>query len=536
MKKSPSSKIMDAVASSINGSSVHPHLDAWGAPYDMISVSVPQPLPPDCFPPVIREWALVNSKSFGNDPSLALLAGLLVAGVAIHDDIHIIAQDGWEESPILWLVGIGGPSTAKTPVEEEAAKALDPLHDKLVNDTRLEWEEENKGKKPSERTSSRAPLTGFRTTVGGVEALSEIRANNEHGLLLFHPEFVSIASRLTVSHDTQSEERRGDYLAAFDGQRRTIHRKIAGQTEVPNWGFSIMSAATYDILPKLTEAADGLFQRFCALCVPPQVKSDMQSPRVMRKVKKEFHALIAALHALPPTRSYILSSKARAEFDRWRESWREEAELAESDAQRGLAGHLGKFQKMALRMALIIHLCRHVYKKPTDPQKPHSGIPKEVRRKSMVEACRILEAMKTHLTRIYRSDDQQDNGTLTKLRQYLLAMSHRQPEAFIHRANVAGKETKLLIIPLYKLTRQMMAIRKVHTRDRIELIETLKSMNWIQPAKYGVLGQVTQIAVNPAVLKKWPEEAKRASDARRAAASVANANFAERRKELRKKD
>jgi hypothetical protein len=312
---------------------------AFPRPHDILREMVPASLRPEDFPACIGDYAGLMSLATGQDVSGYLLA-LTVAVAGATDDglcLELDAVTGHRTPARLWGL-IAGPSGAgKTPMLKAACE---PLHSAHLRREHPDFK----------------PVATDITT----EKLRDVLIGQPRGILFVTDEFEAWLGQ----HDAYKKGAGGGgdramWLQLFEGGPQYIDRVGTGAKFIPNWGASLLSAATLVGLSQLARRlpADGLLQRFLSVVIRrpgARVHVDMDALEATRRV---FYHRVTALAGMPPMATPLavrMTAEAAAAFRSFDDRRALMIDAAEALSE-GFAAHCGKLSELVGRLAMTFH-------------------------------------------------------------------------------------------------------------------------------------------------------------------------------------
>jgi putative DNA primase/helicase len=259
------------------------------------------------------------------------------------------------------------------------------------------------------------------------EALGEVMADNQNGVLAFRDELVSLLKYLDQE---QNAGARGFFLTGWNGRSRyTFDRIVRGQTRIEHACLSLLGSTQPGRIAEYIRRAnvggagdDGLIQRF-SLMVYPDL--DLEWQNVDRFLDSEARLVafdtFRRLDTLDPDSigckrepdEWIpflrFDEAAQAQFEEWRTE--HERRLRSGELPASLEGHFAKYRKTVPALALINHLVD----KCAGP----------IEEGSLIRALAFADYLATHAERIYSASAEAESTTakaiISKIRKGELA-------------------------------------------------------------------------------------------------------------------
>ncbi|HET9028264.1 MAG TPA: YfjI family protein [Trueperaceae bacterium] len=377
----------------------------WPQPLPLTEAEVAPSMPPDLLPEPLRAWLIDEAERMSVPVEMIAIPAVVSLGAVAGRNIGLYPKryDTWQVVPNLWGAVIAPPSSMKSPALQEGTRHIERLAadaiaaheaDRHVRDAKVAIQEaklsklykEAAGPSPAitlteqiaaasqEIEALQRPVKRYTTNDPTVEMATELLRTNERGLLVIRDELVG----LLVSCDKPGRE--GDrefFLEAFNSKANyTVDRIGRGTIHVPALTLSIVGG----VQPGKMEAyvlgavsggrqSDGLLQRF-QLAVYPEPLTDYVhvdrpvDPTVRDGVQRLFQALAdldPAAHPelerqpgrLPGLR---FTPEAQEEFDAWFTAHMRRLRSRELSDTPAFQAHLGKYQALVGKLALLFHL------------------------------------------------------------------------------------------------------------------------------------------------------------------------------------
>ena len=348
-------------------------------------ITVPR-IAEDMVPSLIWEFAKSNSDQIGAAREAIVISSLFACTAAISDDIKIQPRSNatWLESPRIWAVLVGPPSSKKSPAVSVSIKPLQKLDLQRAGaavEKRAQYDLDMKVYKAKETAYVKAAAKG--EDVGDPptppeepkaerllimdttpEALVNIAMYQTRGLALHRDEI----SGWFGSHDAYKSGGKGSkdtpfWLSAYNGESWTVDRVSRSGGSASNVGTSIFGGIQPDALRelKLHQKRDGMLARF----IPCFLSSD--DGAVGQNVASDSHAnniyelLIGGLVDLTPLQldgtnsgPVVCPDEISEQIDGFLQDVMRLARL-EGAVPDAMADHLGKLEGMSYRLLLIYH-------------------------------------------------------------------------------------------------------------------------------------------------------------------------------------
>jgi hypothetical protein len=448
-------------------------------PLDIFREFVAPTLGAEDFPSILAEFAILQARAAGHDPSAYLIACLGASSGAIGDDVRIKldSRTSWFESARLWLLLLGKPGTAKTPAIRAAMAPLYALHRRLRG-------EYNRAIEGLADDAPKPPMPAVFVNDATIEKLSEILADNPRGVIAVFEELDTWIGSHDCYRAGQGSKDRGEWLRLFDGGPHQVDRIKRGSFFVPNWGASILGATTPAGLRRHAKnlPADGLIQRLLPVMVrPPSAPDHTILGASVRQSRFAFETRLLELHDLLDG-TVRLSADAAEIFTARRNELRDEVEAVASLSE-PFAAHLSKHAALLGRLALTMHCLEH----------GPDALAVAVSGETMTRARRLLHKLMRHSLATF--DMLGGNNTaLTLARSLALSII------------AAGLKTATK----NSLLQACRPFRNADQREQWDAIGALEDSGWLLPVedgrRYG--GRPTGWAVHPEVHSLFAERAE----------------------------
>jgi Protein of unknown function (DUF3987) len=454
-------------------------------------------------PDALARYPMLYAEQTGIDSSIGLTAAVGVAAAAVDDAIQICGDraSDWYESARLWTLAVGLPSAGKTPALKRMLVPLEQIEKELLNtyQSQLEiWEAadpESRGPKPGRPCVI--------TTNPTIEAQANILVANERGILLKAEEFGTWVGAMDRYNKDGGD--RAYQLSAFDGGPLNMERATEGKSRyVPNWGASLLASTTPAEIERLTGKLghlDGLLARINPMLARPRVYVEAgQKPQEdrVREERDAYHALIKKLWHLQlraEGAAVELSQGAQEAFAAWR---KELLKLIEGYENRepALATHLGKYETMLLRVALVFHCIECVASSPVA-----NPVTRKVSADTFVRAIRYMRRVEQHATIFHLNASASEAVQLAKAIGWF----------------ILARKTDELVLERRALVRNERRFKNADDKLREAALGLLIDYGWLLPVDEGEgykKALPTRWDLNPALADTFAAEADRERERR----------------------
>lgn len=393
-------------------------IEPWtGKPVDVYSEQPCPNFPLDVLPQVLIEYAQGYSDSSGFDVGAFAFTTLFGTMGLIDKRARIKASDTWFQPPIIWAALADSSGGGKSMVISTGAKLLNSINKKIVADSMREFDTFNKTKAKPPRTEGADLLKPDWHQIvvedTTTEALADVLKTNPRGVTLIADEMTGFIGNLDAYSGGGGDRDRGIYLSAYDGGSKTINRKGAGYTYVPNFAVSILTgvqpAKLADLYKKSAAGgADGLYQRFLTYNMQPAKSMNINS-KLGTFTEINAQALANQIERWTQDNVFLrdfpsLSSEAAKVVEDYCNAM---SGIAKRTVNERFREHLFKYKGFLLRIALGLHVIHAAAR-----GEMFGGI---VEVESINRAKSLLSCLYHHSDSIYNLLDV-DNGTTAKTR------------------------------------------------------------------------------------------------------------------------
>lgn len=432
-------------------------------PVDLWAKSKHPELPEGVLPSIIEEYAKTIADQMGVDPGAVAASALAACAGALSDQIKVKVKRHaeWTESARLWVALVGNPSAKKSPILNSTTRHIRKIDGELAKtytNEKRQYDKLNKADKETAIQPKNKRLVLEDTTV---EAAQGVFADSSDGLLLVRDELSGwFGSMEKYSGSKGSSADRAFWLQSFNGGPYSVTRVGRGATYINNLSASLLGGIQPDPIRKIAAdtSDDGLLQRLLPIVVG-SAKVGKDEP--LGLIGGAYEDLMDRLYNMQRAKSgKLLTVDCR--FDDDAQNYRNELEQKHFDLMVGyetinrkLAAHVGKFDGIFARLALLFHCIE------TRGQAPDPVISFETAKR----AGRFLhEFFLPHSRAFYR-----DVIGLTDHHDAVLATA-----GFIL---AHSKET----ISARDVARGDRTMRKLDSKDAQAVLERLEFLSWLEP-------------------------------------------------------
>lgn len=467
------------------------------------------PLPDDCLPAVIHDFAVEQGRIMGADPVGLALSALAVCASAIDDAIVVQMKAGdasWKESARLWIGLVGMPSTKKSPIMSAALRPLRSIDRDMASRNSLAMADWQRLPKKGKDETPQPPQPRRIVEDATVEALQEVLKDCPHGVLSAQDElsgWFGAMDKYSPGKGAQAD--RAFWLRAFNGGPYSVHRVGRGASYVPNLSISVVGGIQPEPLRKLVGDSldDGLIQRFIPVILRPATAGlDEGSP----ESAAAYGELVRRLTALKPPRGEgNLAAPQPLRFAPDAQAVRrtlelEHVELVEAleSASPKMAAHLGKHDGVFGRLAVLWHCVEHA---------DRAGLPVEISGDTAFRVARFMrEWLRPSAVAFYAGQ---------------LGMSAGHEDLMAVASLIVSDA--LAEVDARTIQRSTRALRHVGADEARRLCEKLEAFGWLEPIearqKTSARWRVIR-AVHDLFAERGREEAARRERARAAFAEA----------------
>lgn len=430
-----------------------------------------KPFPVEILPNVMQDFVSDQAELLQVPEDMIaqpLLSATLPTAIGPRFQFQPKARDtGWREYASFWGGLVGDPGISKTPAMKKALEPLREIERNEVEDHKRamaeyepreasakrylrQWEkdcaEAIKDSKPQPEKPKEAqieePPTWPQLIVGDItqEKLVEVMGGNP-SLLMHRDELVGFFRSINQYRSKGAGADRQFYLSTYSNDPLRHQRKSGDDISIPRPFLNIFGGIQPD---KLTDALggadsddDGMAARFSALVWPDTLadwKHIDREPDL--KAKVDTFDIVKKLRTLDPAdvqpeNGWLqFDADAQCVFDEWYASHQKRLRLPLLSSR--MKNHLSKSSGLFARVAMVLHLTRHVAGETKDPARAD--------KKTAESVVAYLEYLESHAKRIYGFLDRDNKrGPAEKVINWIRAS---QPQSFtvrdIKRKNWTG--------------------------------------------------------------------------------------------------
>ncbi|GGJ03054.1 hypothetical protein GCM10010885_10430 [Alicyclobacillus cellulosilyticus] len=360
-----------------------------------------EPFPVEVFPEPLARFAAEGAASLCCPVDFLAMPMLSVAGVLIGNSTIIRAKADWEEYARIWTLIVGDPGSGKTPALELVLEPLHVIQRELAD--RFEAAQaayEEDVKRWAEDKSKPKPVPPVMeqvyTTDTTIEALAEVLARTERGLLIYQEEAAGWVLSLNQYKGGRGSDKQ-HALSLWNGAPIMVNRRGRQPTYIPRPFVGFTGGIQPEILGQLRNEmseSDGFIHRFLIVSPDPVPKKRTEAV-VSEAAKWAWDKACRSLMALEPAEDgpYPLGFTADGleAWHDWIDAHYEEQNAV--DFPDHLRGPWAKLESYSLRLALVLHMLRVVCREIPDDA--------DVDAETMVRTTRLLSYLKSHTRRVY---------------------------------------------------------------------------------------------------------------------------------------
>jgi len=420
--------------------------EVWPEPLPLDSLGGPTPIDfplGKILPPALEDFAAAFAERLRVPVGIVAMSQLCVASAAVGGRATIAPDRNdctWIEPSALWVVGVMGVSSHKTPILKAA---LAPLHEierelRQVHEKALrEYEEELEAwqrKKAAQRGPKPAKPVQPRLLASDCtrEALADLLVHNP-GLLAYQDELAGLFRTWNIP---ERGPERSFYVSAYSGTPAHIDRIQRGASYIERPTLSLLGFIQPGPFRNIVReafadgaGADGLLQRFAVVTgeLLPWVE---KRPAVTEDLMQGYHNAIRDLYL----RTQLWPEPRKLEFDDEAQDlwygWQSENERARRDPDISGAweAYLGKRMGLTARLALVLGLLH--------------GQERRLDAITLTRAIALVKWLEPHARRVWTRALNGDTGPAIKLAGKLQRGElDRFTERQLAHNNVAGIST-----------------------------------------------------------------------------------------------
>jgi hypothetical protein len=476
-------------------------IEPWtGKPVDVYSEQPCPNFPLDVLPQELINYAQGYSDSSGFDVGAFAFTTLFGTMGLIDKRARIKASDTWFQPPTIWAALADSSGGGKSMVISTGAKLLNSINKKIVTDSMRESDSFNKAKAALNNKAQLGELQKpdwHQIVVEDTttEALADVLKTNPRGVTLIADEMTGFIGNLDAYSGGGGDRDRGIYLSAYDGGSKTINRKGAGYTYVPNFAVSILTgvqpAKLADLYKKSAAGgADGLYQRFLTYNMQPAKLMNINS-KLGTFTEINAQALADQIERWTQDKAFLrdppsLSSEAAKVVEDYCNAMNG---IAKRTVNERFREHLFKYKGFLLRIALGLHVIHAAARGAM-----FGGV---VEVENINRAKSLLACLYHHSDSIYNLLDV-DNGTTAKTRLVAEFILVKKIDTF----------------SFGDVSRQVEPSRNWTRLEREAVFDRLIEFDWIRdvtPMSSGRRGRPTmgKFIVNPMVHSEFSDTTKR---------------------------
>ena len=473
-------------------------LEPWPEPVDLFGGFATPAFPTDVMPEPIRAFAEDQAELIGVDPAILCMTAIAAVAGCLDDRIEIQPKrydPTWRESARLWVGVIGDPSTKKSP---GLKKAMGPVKKvagewrKEANEAIKTWKNACEQAKAEDKNAElpERPITK-RLTVSDVtvEKLSDIMSEIEpRGILVDKDELTGWLTSMDAYKNGAGGKDKAAWLEAYNGGGLEVDRVTRGSVFVENWSASVIGGIQPQVIEDYANANnhDGMLQRLLLAYAQPSSCGVDRMPDMA--AKDAYAAMLEKIARTTPGETVKLTEGAH----KVREAFNDRLHKAITSLPNPhLTAMLGKWEGTFARLCLALHAvkCAHAHVHPSG-----EGVTGDTAR----AVDRLLwRTLLPHAIKFYGGLDATE-GHAGQLAGLLLTKGW-------------GRFTVKR-----DLHNNMIAYRKMHDRERDEMLDRLMAYGWIAPdnTKLNERGRPAAYHVSPVIHERFADQAAQETERR----------------------
>ena len=318
-------------------------------------------LPIDGMPPFIQEYITTCSSVYNTPRDYWAGSAIMATALAIGDKIEL--QTKYQNVPILWMNIIGGVSSGKTEAMSQPFKPFEKLDSKSIETFKAEYKKYDLIEKMTVKERITAGVfkiqepSCFQYIVNDStpEALCMVHTANTRGIMILRDElkgWIDDFNRYSQSGFQST------MLSSYSRVGMTINRKSGGANSVlsiPKPCILVLGGMQPELIPTLkadNRADNGFLSRICNVWPDDKGKPAYSTKTVPVGLVKRWNDYIVGLTVIPQPENITLSVEAETFYQEW---YNRNSHASDSENSGYLKGVYGKFDIIALRLAVVIY-------------------------------------------------------------------------------------------------------------------------------------------------------------------------------------
>ncbi len=319
---------------------------------------------PGLLPAVIENYANIQARLIGCDPTGIAMCAIAACGAVIRDSIQLKVKrhEKWAESARLWVMLVGDPSAKKSPmmrITTSAIKSMDAEMLREYNKALLAWQKDKKSNNDGEG-APKPQAERLRIEDTTSEAAQEVCAASPNGILAIQDELSGWFGGIEkYSGGKGGAKDRSFWLQSYGGGTYAVNRVGRGMILIDNLSISMIGGIQPDAIRRVLDGStdDGLIQRFMPVILrPATIGFDEEAP----DIASDYDELVQRLSQMMPPRAFMgerqlvfddAAMKIRSDLER-----KHHAIVMQMEGyNKKLSSHVGKYDGMFPRLCIIWH-------------------------------------------------------------------------------------------------------------------------------------------------------------------------------------
>lgn len=315
--------------------------------------------PMDIFPETIQRF--ISAQRIQRE----YLAGGMLAtlSICIGNTATLLASDGYEVKPILYMAIVAPPGASKTPALKTVFKPLFMIDDKSFDSYKEKYKQYKKDlmaykndvkKSPDIEEPEEPELKQLIIQDATIEKLIGILSSNPDGCGLFSDELAGFLKRMNKYGSGGGDEIQ-KWLELWSGGGITVQRVSRQIDKVSSPFCTIVGGIQPGVLQSLSSddnEHNGFYHRFLFVYPEVQDKIDWSYHQVPQDISEAYQRFVFDMvHMRMRPWEYRLSDDANNLYKEWFDNKNIKYNKADSDNHKGI---IAKYQDYCLRFSLII--------------------------------------------------------------------------------------------------------------------------------------------------------------------------------------
>jgi hypothetical protein len=468
---------------------VEPPGGAWEKPACIRDATPVEPFPLDALPAPMRHMADAVARSMPCPPDMPAATMLAAASAAIGTTRRLKIKSSWYEQCQLWIAVVARPGSKKSPAAScvlapvrRAERRLRKEYETSLANYKAEltaWERQAKDAAAAGQPIPKAPVepTERQLIVGDTtrEALCDLLHENPRGVLVQRDKLTGWVKSLN-----QYRAGKGDYkqfwLSLWSAEPVTVNRR-GRRLRVDNPFASVTGNVPPAVLGELTDSQtheDGWLHRIL-FAWPDPIETPYTPDEPDPLTLDEYEGLFVKLFALQPARNsdgedfprtLRFTPQAQQRFADF--VTQNSREINADDFPDELRGPWAKMDGCVARIALVLHVCRHVCGETQT---------EDVDGESVEKAILTIRYFQAHARRVYPQLLHDEADDLRQDAETVLGWIRRNK----NRIRPAGDDGKPAMAFSWNMIRRDMARRFEGREDALrKALEALEARSYVK--------------------------------------------------------